>query len=320
MTRKSIIDMARRIFSHPKRQIVRAIGPMRAERLRLAASRGHQFWEQYKESRSGMFALYVLIAMTIIAVVGPYIAPENPLAPKEVTNVIPQPPSWEHLFGTDSEDKDILSQFLYGAGTSLLVGLFAGLISIVIGAGVGVISGYYGRTLDEILMRLTDFFLVIPWFPLMIVLVAILGRSLWIVILVIGITSWAPTTRIVRASVLSIKEKMFIERSRALGATNWHIIQRHVFPNVFPLIVANTVLLVAGAIFSESYLDFFGLGDPNVVSWGWMLERAHDQSAMLLGQWWWLLPPSVGIVLMIMSFYLVGETLDEILNPRLKRR
>jgi len=252
--------------------------------------------------------------------VGPIIAPENPLAPKEVTNAIPQPPSWEHLFGTDSEDKDILSQFLYGAGTSLLVGLFAGLISIVIGAGVGVISGYYGGAWDEILMRLTDFFLVIPWFPLMIVLVAILGRSLWIVILVIGITSWAPTTRIVRAAVLSIKEKMFIERSRALGATNWHIVQRHVFPNVFPLIVANTVLLVAGAIFSESYLDFFGLGDPNVVSWGWMLERAHDQSAMLLGQWWWLLPPSVGIVLMIMSFYLVGEALDEILNPRLKRR
>jgi peptide/nickel transport system permease protein len=302
------------------RRVMKIIGPSRAERLRVREAQGGKAWEQYKKSKAGMFGLYVLVIITIIAVAGPMIAPEDPLAPKEITSTTPQPPSWEHFFGTDSEDKDIWSQFLYGAGTSMVVGLFAGLISIIIGAGVGVVAGYYGRIWDEVLMRLTDFFLVIPWFPLMIVLVAILGRSLWIVILVIGITSWAPTTRIVRAAVLSIREKAFIERSKALGAGNWHIIRAHIFPNVFPLVVANTVLLVSGAIFSEAYLDFFGLGDPHVVSWGWMLERAHEQSAMLLGQWWWLLPPSVGIVLLIMSFYLVGDTLDEIFNPRLKRR
>jgi len=298
-----------------------AIGHSNIEKAKLLAKQWRKIWKQYRQSRVGMFALTVLVIMIGIALIGPFIAPQNPLLPiQDPESLTPQPPSWKHWLGTDSEDKDLWSQFLLGAKTSLIVGFLAGLISLVIGTLVGLVAGYFGRGWDEFLMRLTDFFLVIPWFPLMIVLVAILGRSLWVVIFVIGIVSWSPTARVVRAAVLSIKEKMFIERSRALGGSDMHIIRKHIFPNVFPLIVATSILLVAEAIFSEAFLDFFGLGDPNVVSWGWMLERAHDQSAMLNFWWWWILPPAVGIILVIMSFYLVGDTLDEILNPRLKRR
>ena len=299
-----------------------ALGDSGVEKIGLGLKRTKKIWEQYRHNKAGMFALTVFIVILIIAIIGPSIAPQNPLALPEVGNVTntPQPPSAEHIFGTDYKSKDVWSQFLYGARTSLIVGFLAGLISLVIGTLIGLSAGYYGRATDELLMRLTDFFLVIPWFPLMIVLVAILGRSLWIVIFVIGIVSWSPTARVVRAAVLSIKEKQYIERSRALGANNWHIIRRHVFPNVFPLIVATSILLVGEAIFSEAFLDFFGLGDPNVVSWGWMLERAHDGSAMVYGYWWWILPPGIGIILVVMCFYLIGDTLDEILNPRLKRR
>jgi len=301
-------------------RIEKMIGEARTEKIKLATTRISKIWVQFSQNRAGMFAFYILVFIFIIAIIGPFIAPEDPLQSKASEFPIPQPPSERYWFGTDFQDKDVWSQFLYGAKTSLVVGILAGFISLVIGTAIGLVAGYFGKAWDEVLMRLTDFFLVIPWFPLMIVLVAILGRSLLIVIIVIGIVSWSPTARVVRAAVLSIKEKMYIERSRALGAGNMHIIRRHIFPNVFPLIVATSILLIAEAIFSEAFLSFFGLGDPYVVSWGWMLERAHEGSAMLNLWWWWILPPSIGIILLIMSFYLVGDTLDEVLNPRLKRR
>lgn len=317
----TMVSIVKLVGEQRVRKLESVIGETRTEKIRLATTQTKKIWMQFSQSRIGMFAFYILLVILIIAIIGPSIAPEDPLQPKtNPESLLPQPPSAQHWFGTDFDDKDVWAQFLYGARTSLIVGVLAGLISLVIGTIIGLVAGYFGRAWDEVLMRLTDFFLVIPWFPLMIVLVAILGRNLWVVIFVIGIVSWSPTARVVRAAVLSIKEKMYIERSRALGASNFHIIRRHIFPNVFPLIVATSILLVAEAIFSEAFLDFFGLGDPNVVSWGWMLERAHDKSAMLNLWWWWILPPSVGIILLIMSFYLVGDTMDEILNPRLKRR
>jgi len=296
------------------------LGEAAIEKIKLSGKKLKKIWGQYRQSKSGMFALTLLIIIFIIAIIGPAIALENPNDVKQGGGGLPQPPNGTYWLGTDAQNKDILSQVMYGAGTSLLVGILAGAISLVLGTGIGLAAGYYGRATDEVLMRITDFFLVIPWFPLMIVLVAILGKSLWIVTIVIGVVSWSPTARVVRAAVLSIKEKQYIERSRALGGNTMHIISRHIFPNVFPLIVATSILLVAEAIFSEAFLDFFGLGDPSVVSWGWMLERAYANSAMLNFWWWWIAPPGIAIILLIMSFYLVGDTLDEILNPRLKHR
>jgi peptide/nickel transport system permease protein len=209
---------------------------------------------------------------------------------------------------------------MYGARASLIVGIVATAISVLLGTAIGLAAGYFGRVTDEALMRVTDFFLVLPWFPLMIVMMAILGQKFIWVVVVIGITSWPSTARVVRSQVLTVKERQFIVRAKCVGATDGHIIKTHILPNVLPLIFANTVLLIAIAIFSEAFLDFFGLGDPTVISWGAMLEAAYDFDAFLKGAWWWIAAPGAAIVLMVLSFSLVGYAIDDVLNPKLRRR
>jgi len=225
-----------------------------------------------------------------------------------------------HPLGTDFRGKDVYSMMLFGAIASLIVGLLASLISLLLGTGIGIASGYLGRGYDEILMRATDFFLVIPWFPLAIVISFILGASFWNVIMVIGIVSWPSTARIVRAQVLSVKERGFIQRARCVGASGSRIVGRHIMPNILPLIFANTVLLIANSIFMEAFLDFFGLGDPNVISWGLMLEEAYEYGGFSARYWWPILPPGLCIVALVMAFYLIGDAIDDIVNPKLRRR
>jgi len=169
-------------------------------------------------------------------------------------------------------------------------------------------------------MRITDFFLVLPTLPLIIVLAAIVGQSLGVIIVVIGLTSWASTARIVRSQVLSLRERVFVERIRALGATDMRIAVVHILPNVMPLIFANTVLVIAGSILAEATLAFLGLGDPTHTSWGTMLHAAFTNGATSRGAWWYLLPPGIGIVIVVLGFTLIGYTLDRILNPRLRNR
>jgi peptide/nickel transport system permease protein len=161
---------------------------------------------------------------------------------------------------------------------------------------------------------------VIPWLALAIVLAAIFGQSLFILIMVIGITSWPSTARIVRSQVLSVRERPFVERSRALGASHRQIVSRHILPNVFPVILANTILVVAIAILSEATLSFLGLGDPTRVTWGTIIEFAFAAGATSIGAWWWLIAPGVAIVLVVLAFTMCGYALDEILNPRIRTR
>lgn len=191
---------------------------------------------------------------------------------------------------------------------------------MIIGAGIGILSGYRAGWTDGLLMRITDWFLVIPWIALAIVLASILGQSLGIIIFVIGVTSWASTARIVRSQVLSVRERSYVERARALGASDWHVITRHVLPNVFPVIFANTILIVATAILSETTLSFLGLGDPLHISWGTIIENAFDAGATSLGAWWWLVSPGVAIVFVVVAFTMCGYAMDDILNPRLRQR
>jgi peptide/nickel transport system permease protein len=300
----------------------RIINERRRERARLLYRSSRKTWKQYRANISGMVGLYLFLFFLFMALLAPIIETHD--NPNSTTwarvNPVYAEPSLDYLFGTDYNGKDVYSLTIWGARASLLVGVMASLISIVIGTSVGIAAGYFGKFSDEVLMRFTDFFLVLPWFPLMIVLASLMGRSFNNVIIVIGITSWPSTARIVRAQVLSVKEMGFVERARAIGAGDFHVIRKHVSPNVFPLIFANTILLVANSIFSEAFLDFFGFGDPNVISWGMMLEEAYSYSAFSSFAWWWILAPGACIVLLIMAFYLIGESLDEIFNPRLRKR
>jgi peptide/nickel transport system permease protein len=306
------------------------------EKMKIQWKNAKKTWKIFRSNRLGFFGFSVLIGFVIVATAAPILSTvSNPDNPDNYENnhisdgwVNPLPPSWDpspytgqrHIWGTDVFGRDVYSMTLFGTRASLEVGMVATLISVAMGASIGLAAGYFGRVTDEVLMRLTDFFLVIPWFPLMIVMMAILGREFIWVVLVIGITSWPSTARIVRSQVLTIKERQFIERARAVGAGSGQIIKKHILPNVLPLIFANTVLLISLAIFSAAFLDFFGLGDPTVISWGLMLESAYSFNAYTTGAWWWIFAPGAAIIIMVLAFSLVGYALDDVLNPKLRRR
>lgn len=223
------------------------------------------------------------------------------------------------ILGTDNWGRDIWSQMAYGARISLFVGLFAALIGVVIGLVVGLAAGYVGFILDEILMRTTDILLVLPTLPLLLVLIAVLGPSLMNLVVLIGFLGWMGFARVVRSQVLSLKERPFIEAAKSVGAGKFHIITRHILPNVMSLVYVSLALSVPSAIISEAALSFLGLFDPTVISWGRML---HDAQAIEggLDKWWWWLPPGVAIALVSLSFILLGYAIDEILNPKLRKR
>jgi len=291
---------------------------IRWARRRSAASR---VWRIYRSSKMGMVGLAILVVFTLIALFIPVFSSREALDVTKATGANLAPPSWKYPLGTDESGRSVLILTLWGSRISLLVGVMATLLSMGIGSAVGIAAGFFGgKWVDAILVRVIDWFLVIPFLPLAIVLATVLGRSLTNIIIVIGVTSWAGTARIIRAQTLSVKERPYVERARALGAGNWHIVSRHILPNGFPLIFANTVLVVAIAILSESTLSFLGLGDPLAVSWGSMLEGAFDSGAVSTGAWWYLLAPGVAIVLVVLAFTMCGQALEEVFNPKLRDR
>jgi peptide/nickel transport system permease protein len=231
--------------------------------------------------------------------------------------------------GTDELGRDIWSQFVYGARTSLIVGLVAALMSVVIGTIVGLASGFKGGIVDEGLMRFNDFLLVIPFLPFILVILIIMELShavAWantelIIIILLGALSWNGIARVIRSQVITVKERQFVEASRALGGSDLHIIYKHILPNVMGLVYANLALTVPGAILTEAALSFLGFGDPSVVSWGSVVSASAFATTSSLGfAWWWFLPPGLAIAILSTSFVLVGFSLDSILNPKLRRR
>jgi peptide/nickel transport system permease protein len=262
----------------------------------------------------GRLSLSVLGFFIFIAIFGSVLAPDDPYASSLQTL---EPPSSEHWLGTTEQGSDVLSQLLVGARVSIVVGFAAAIISAVIGAAVGLLSGYFGGWTDRILDGIDNWFLVIPTLPLMIVLSALLSPSLGVLILVIGITSWAGTGRIVRSHVLTLRERPFVERAHALGASHWYILKTHIFPNALPLIFANTVLIIAVAILSESALAFLGLGDPTNISWGTMLQNAFSSGAPSAEAWWYVIPPGLCITMLVLSVAMIGYQFEEYVNPRL---
>ncbi len=277
------------------------------------------FWRDFKRQQMGLIGLVMLVVSIGVAVFAPALAPYDPTQAVRVSiDNIYNPPSAEHWLGTDDAGKDVLTNLIYGSRVSLTVGFFASFITLFIGGTVGIVAGFYGGRLENFLMRLTDILLVIPDLPLMIILIALLGRKLWVIIVVVGILSWTGTARIVRSQTLSVKERKFVQRARAIGAGNLYIIRRHVFPLVFPLMVVNAVLVISGIILYEATLAFLGLGDPTRLSWGQMLQFAFSRGAMSAGAWWALVPPGISIAWVALSLTLLGNGLERVFNPRLE--
>jgi peptide/nickel transport system permease protein len=292
-------------------------GKLRRARRRRALRR---FWADFRQNKMGLAGLLILLFFIGMAIFSIF-ADKGRLDPT-ITTDGPRlaGPSMAYPLGTDRQGISVLSLVIEGSRISLFVGLTAALISMLIGTAVGLWAGYKGAFTDGLLMRLTDAFLVLPWLAFAIVMASILGQSTTAIILIIGLTSWAGTARLVRSQVLSVKERTYIERSRGLGASDFQVVIRHVLPNLMPVIFANTILTIAIAILSESALAFLGLGDPLAKSWGTIIGFAFDTGALSLHAWWWLLAPSLGIILVVLGFTMVGFAMDEIINPRIRER
>jgi peptide/nickel transport system permease protein len=303
-------------------------GSLRGERTRLRIRNARAFGRRFLNRRDGLIGLIILLLFAALA-----LAPELFVGPLETavsaTGTALEPPSATHIFGTDELGKDILNLTIHGARVSMVIGLLATVITVLLGAGLGIISGFLSGWVDTGIMRITDFFLVLPTFVLAVILAPIIlevvgdeaeiygiKATLIVIVIVIGVTSWASTARIIRSQTLSVKGRMFVDRARVIGSGPGHVMLTHILPNVMNLIVANTVLVFALAVFTETTLSFIGLGDPFQPSWGQILNAAEEAGAPGLGAWWYIVPPATSVVLVILAFTLVGNALDDILNPR----
>jgi peptide/nickel transport system permease protein len=281
----------------------------RARMLRL--------WRIYSQRKAAVIGLAVIIVFSVVIVLAPVFSPYDPSEP---TGVPFSPPDAKHWLGTNDIGVDILSEIIHGGQISLTVGLVAAAIVVLIGSTLGLISGYFGGVIDDVIMRITDVFLILPRLPLMIVMAAYLGPGTWTIILVFVIVAWASLARQVRAQVLSAKEASFIEVSRSIGAGHTHIIVSHILPNVGGIIIANGVMEIMFAILVEAGLSFLGLGDPVHKSWGVMLYFAQIQGAFLIGAWWWIFPPGLCIALLSCSFNFCGTALNDLFGLKLAKR
>ncbi|MFE2281968.1 ABC transporter permease [Streptomyces sp. NPDC059454] len=284
------------------------------QRRRASAAR---FWRQYRTHRAGVLGLATLALFALLAVAAPLLVGSDV---DDVTDAPGSPlegPSAGLPFGADRFGRNLLGLVIWGARVSLLVGLLAAVLSVAIGMVIGVTAGHFRGWYATVMMRITDWFLVMPTLVLAIALATVMSRSLLTIVVAIGVTTWPTTARLVRAQTLAVETRPYIERARALGGGHWHIMSRHVLPNVMPLVLAQTTLIISSAILAEATLAFLGLGDPTVVSWGGLLQDAREAGAVSAGHWWYLVPPGIAIALVALAFTLCGRAVESVLNPRL---
>jgi peptide/nickel transport system permease protein len=299
-----------------------------AGRWTRSGRRARHFATRFLSRTDGLIGITILLFFTLLALfpslfVGPL---QGVLS---ATGAPLEPPSAAYPFGTDELGRDLLNLTVHGARISMIIGLMATIITIIIGSLVGIVSGFVGGGVDSVLMRVSDFFLVLPTIVLALILAPIIldvigaqaelfgiRSTLIVIVVVIGLTSWATTARVIRSQVLSLKSRMFVDRARVIGSGGGRIMRRHILPNVVNLIVAQSVLTFAAAVFTETTLAFIGLGDPSAPSWGQLLNNAQSAGAPGLGAWWYIAPPAIAVVLVVLSFTLVGNALDDVLNPK----
>jgi peptide/nickel transport system permease protein len=297
------------------------------------ARRRFQLGRELLQRRSGLVGVVILAVFAILAVV-----PDLLVGPLEtaVTATGPRlaPPSATYPFGTDELGRSMLNLVVHATRISMFIGLGATIVTVAIGALIGIVSGYVGGRFDALAMRIADFFLVLPTFVLAIILTAIIRDvigtgsreifgirlGLMVIVVVIGITYWSSTARIIRSQTLSLRERAYVDRARVIGASAPHIMRRHILPNVMNLIVANAVLTFASAILTETTLSFVGLGDPFQPSWGQLLDASQEAGAPSLGAWWYFVPAGAAVVMVVFAFTLIGSALDDIMNPRRRPR
>ncbi|MEU2425891.1 ABC transporter permease [Streptomyces sp. NPDC007851] len=293
-----------------------AAGPRALARRRRRAS-AVRFWRQYRTRRAGLAGLTALVLFAVVALTAPLTVGSGVAGVTDAPGGPLEAPSGAFPLGTDRFGRDLLGLVVWGSRVSLLVGLLAAVLSVVIGAVVGITAGHFRGVYATVLMRITDWFLVMPALVLAIALATVMSRSLGTVVLAIGVTSWPTTARLVRAQTLAVESRPYIERARALGGGHWHVMTRHVLPNVMPLVLAQTTLMVSSSILAEATLAFLGLGDPTVVSWGGLLQDAREAGAVSAGDWWYLMPPGIAIALVALAFTLCGRAVEAVLDPRL---
>lgn len=265
----------------------------------------------------GAIGLVIVVTLILVAILAPFIAPYDP------TERVGPPfarPSAAHPLGTNDIGQDLMSELIFGTRVSLTVGLVAATVALLIGTTIGILAGFYPRRLGAVLMRGVDIVLILPFLPLLIILAAYLGRSLMNTVLVIGILIWAGSARVIRSQVLSLTQRDYVVASRAMGATDLHIIIKHVLPLTLLLAIGEFVQATAGAILLEASLSYLGLGDPLQKSWGAILYWAQVRGAFLTPAWqWWVLPPGLMIMAAALGFALLGFAVEQRVNPRLRQ-
>ncbi|AFR06185.1 ABC transporter permease [Nocardiopsis alba] len=286
-----------------------------------------RFAREYARNRAGMFGLVSLLVIGALALTAPLFIDQTHLTVTGAPGDPFQPPGGDHPLGTDNFGRSVLDLIIWGARVSLTVGLLATFVSVSLGTLAGITAGHFGssggtggRVVASIIMRVTDWFLVLPTLVLAVALAAVLPRGTGTIILAIGLTVWPATARLVRAQTLAVEARPYVERARALGGGHAHVMGWHVLPNVMPVVLAQTTLLVATSIIAESTLAFLGMGDPTTISWGALLQAARTSGAISAGIWWYIVPPGLAIAVVALSFTLCGRAVEAVINPRLRGR
>jgi ABC-type dipeptide/oligopeptide/nickel transport system permease subunit len=267
--------------------------------------------------RKGRIGLILLVSISLIAIFAPIIAPYDPY------DVLQRGergvgPSLDHLLGTTSFGQDIFSMLIYGARVSMSIGIITAILISFTGAIIGIAAGYLGKLTDVVIMRIVDVMLVIPTLPIVIVLTNLFGKSYPMLILIFTLFGWAGLSRVVRSQVLTIKNTNYVKSTELFGASKWYVMIKHILPGVSNQLIMNTAMTAAGVMIAEAGLSFLGLGNTEFISWGKMLAEAQTSGAFLLGYWWWIIAPGIGIFLSVSAFMLIGYSLEEIFNPRMK--
>jgi peptide/nickel transport system permease protein len=276
----------------------------------------------FVRSKMAVAGLLIILFYVVLALISPYIAPYEPYERIYMADggwAKLQPPSAANPLGTTEAAHDVLSQLLLGSRIAVFVGLLGAFMVAAIGTTLGIVAGYYGGWVDEVVMRVVDILYGLPFIPFVIVLVTVLGASVWNIILGIALLYWLSTARVIRSEVLSLRERPYVEAARAAGASDFRIMGVHILPNVIPLSALYAAIAVGYSIVAQASIAFLGFGDPSIPSWGVMLQRAFVTQAFGVA-WWWVIPPGLSITLIVTGAYLVGRGYEEVVNPQLQQK